>query len=1084
MMLVKAVAGQKELWDKFLDSAVFAYNTSCHEFSYYTPYGVMLGDKATLPIDIDLNPVSPDKLLTSKPSEGAAAEEAEIRKHKINNQKCLELGDSEQVEDTKDAHGAIASEQDEKALSEHGDVVEIDQPLNVGDKSKVRDRKFPFSRNMKAVLKSGDWLSDEHMYLAQGIVQKQFSHIEGWQSTLLVQTVLQYDYTPIMSFSDAITFLAIFVFFSGHASKQVGDFDSIYPSNVSLSDTRSPLTIALMMSFSGDYVTYNSLSGVQLALDLINENSSLLPGYRLQYKLTDSQCNETTALTMLFGAYLSPRLPIVGLVGSGCEAATVPTAQISQFYGLTQVSSDSSAPELEDRNAYKMYFQMLPNEALLPSVFKALFDKFGWKKLYTIAEDNALFTVVMDGTKKVLPPGITSTVFSAIASSPNSLDNLILQGMLFNTDSRIIELAVYQPDALKAVCEAYHKKKYAPQYVLILRDWYGPQWWDPANAKGYNLSCTKEQMEMALNGAFAVALNAHNYDSNEITVSGLSLNQYYEEYTKRAAILGLDPNRDDPSYFDSFWAFALAINKTLQDLRSSQFFSNGTSNSFRNVAPPLFSTANNTASNDVIMEQLFQQMSNTSFTGITGDVSFNQHGIRRSYVIDIEQYRFDTENNELDIESIGYVLPNGTLILNDGENTSTIFPDGIPSDGSALNVTHSIEIGLTSVMYILAPIGIAGAIICFAFIVIFRHKRQGAAKIVQLSSPVLCSIVCMGCMMLYISVFFLAIQSKETSSATVICNLRVWLWGIGYSLAFGPILGKIFRIYFIFNYRHANNLNIKDWMIVMAVGILVGIDITLLIIASVVPQLRIYAEVQTGFEYPSIDSGFYHIPISNNILDCQSVPDQGYRIWQIILLSYKGFVQVLSIPLAFGARKVPIKGLNDSVYIISIVYITSVSLAVIIACFATLNNQGRVNTLAAVYSIGFWISATIILLLVFVPKMYYLYCDPNEDELASNEHSKKHHFSTLEEQAKKLEIELKQVQAQEQHLRTQSYSTPEHSCRDTYWVVSFNHQLLTCLPKRIYFHNKTFEMRINRSVMEWNENTQRLLQADDDDGLR
>ena len=95
-----------------------------------------------------------------------------------------------------------------------------------------------------------------------------------------------------MSLSDVVTFLAIFVFFSGHASKQVGDFDSIYPSNVSLSDTRSPLTIALMMSFSGDYVTYNSLSGIQIALDLINENSSLLPGYRLQYKLTDSQvCN-------------------------------------------------------------------------------------------------------------------------------------------------------------------------------------------------------------------------------------------------------------------------------------------------------------------------------------------------------------------------------------------------------------------------------------------------------------------------------------------------------------------------------------------------------------------------------------------------------------------------------------------------------------------------------------------------------------------------------------------------------------------------------------------------------------------------
>ena len=41
---------------------------------------------------------------------------------------------------------------------------------------------------MKAVIKSGDWLTDEHMYLAQDILQKQFPHTEGWQSTLLVQT--------------------------------------------------------------------------------------------------------------------------------------------------------------------------------------------------------------------------------------------------------------------------------------------------------------------------------------------------------------------------------------------------------------------------------------------------------------------------------------------------------------------------------------------------------------------------------------------------------------------------------------------------------------------------------------------------------------------------------------------------------------------------------------------------------------------------------------------------------------------------------------------------------------------------------
>ena len=62
-MLVKAITGQKELWDEFIYSTVFAYNTSCHESSGYAPFEVMFGRKAVLPIDVDLNPISPDKLL-------------------------------------------------------------------------------------------------------------------------------------------------------------------------------------------------------------------------------------------------------------------------------------------------------------------------------------------------------------------------------------------------------------------------------------------------------------------------------------------------------------------------------------------------------------------------------------------------------------------------------------------------------------------------------------------------------------------------------------------------------------------------------------------------------------------------------------------------------------------------------------------------------------------------------------------------------------------------------------------------------------------------------------------------------------
>ena len=44
-----------------------------------------------------------------------------------------------------------------------------------------------FSADMRKTIKTGEWLTDQHMSLAQEILKGQFSHIDGWQSTLFVQ---------------------------------------------------------------------------------------------------------------------------------------------------------------------------------------------------------------------------------------------------------------------------------------------------------------------------------------------------------------------------------------------------------------------------------------------------------------------------------------------------------------------------------------------------------------------------------------------------------------------------------------------------------------------------------------------------------------------------------------------------------------------------------------------------------------------------------------------------------------------------------------------------------------------------------
>ena len=96
-------------------------------------------------------------------------------------------------------------------------------------------------------------------------------------------------YISASKMSSKFEVVVLFSSFVVALGSRLEDFKSIYPSVKNGNDTRIPLTLGLMVSFSGDYVTSSSIASVQIALDLINENSSLLPGYRLQYKLTDSQ---------------------------------------------------------------------------------------------------------------------------------------------------------------------------------------------------------------------------------------------------------------------------------------------------------------------------------------------------------------------------------------------------------------------------------------------------------------------------------------------------------------------------------------------------------------------------------------------------------------------------------------------------------------------------------------------------------------------------------------------------------------------------------------------------------------------------
>ena len=93
-------------------------------------------------------------------------------------------------------------------------------------------------------------------------------------------------------------------------------------------------------------------------------------------------------------------------------------------------------------------------------------------------------------------------------------------------------------------------------------------------------------------------------------------------------------------------------------------------------------------------------------------------------------------------------------------------------------------------------------------------------------------------------------------------------------------------------------------------------------------------------------------------------------IWIIIAYGYILITQIAAVFLAFRTRKVKVKALNDSKYIALIIYITSVIITIMIICAITLDNY--INADAGVFAGLIMVFATIVLVLVFIPKVCML----------------------------------------------------------------------------------------------------------------
>jgi len=86
-------------------------------------------------------------------------------------------------------------------------------------------------------------------------------------------------------------------------------------------------------------------------------------------------------------------------------------------------------------------------------------------------------------------------------------------------------------------------------------------------------------------------------------------------------------------------------------------------------------------------------------------------------------------------------------------------------------------------------------------------------------------------MVMYMSVYVGVLFTTDETGVHIQCILHPWLYVLGYLLAFGTVLAKMWRVYHIFH-NPMPKMKMKDWhLVLMALGV-TAIGIVLLVIRS------------------------------------------------------------------------------------------------------------------------------------------------------------------------------------------------------------------------------------------------------------
>ena len=671
-----------------------------------------------------------------------------------------------------------------------------------------------------------------------------------------------------------------------------------------------------------------AIHAVKLARDHINNRPDILPGYRLELIVADSGCNIVSKYAIAFAKHFieqSTDKVIAGIVGPGCSDSTLLLAPVlaRKEVQVIQIAPSATSSELLKHNTT---FRIFSTALIYVEEFRELARKNNWHRV----------ALLYDGSRELFRLNYQSFLDTKDANVTVSYESPLYPDFfpiseIRTLQTRVVFAFVSGGVAGHLMCIAYHLDMIYPTFQWIFHDRSLGSFEAniTASHNGVPYTCSDKQMREAMNG---IILNSYifeptNKDQKSLPVN-LSYNEYYQQFndtlSDTMSIDDLVGFKWAASFYDATWALALALTKSLPDLESRGLYLDNYSLGDGEITK-------------IISNKLLDQ-SEINFMGVSESrVKFECNRETRTTLKIAKVSCTSTGCTE---EALGIYNESGLHLV--GVTKDTFINDTFQETP----VTVHLAIG-TILLLAISAVLIITVLIHLTNIVYYNFKP------IKATSPNLSHLIFSGCYLLLVSMIFFVIKDVFDFSAIaygVLCNLYTLCISLGFTLVFGTICAKIWRVYRIFRHFRSERAGgaISDNALILFVILLLFVDMSLGIIWILFdPWLQ-----KTSGEF-----------IGTEIIVTSTCTCNYTLVWILVISAYKGLLILVVVLLAILNRKIQRKEFKHTKKVSMYVYTEILMAGITLPIFQVLSG---INFTASLIVLSLLLLATVCGCLGFV----------------------------------------------------------------------------------------------------------------------